>query len=152
MAARPKRDPKLVANTVTQSVLTFANLNDAEVTKDGVLHITADMIDEYLGLIEDQTINSKIAKDVFERMVAGEGTPAAIVEKHGLKQVTDTGAIEKAVDEIVAAGGCVLAQDEASSVVWGMPGSAAHSGVCSAVLPLDQIATRIARMFGGGRS
>ena len=54
--------------------------------------------------------------------------------------------------EIVAAGGCVLAQDEASSVVWGMPGSAAHAGVCSAVLPLDQIATRIGRMFGGGRS
>jgi len=53
--------------------------------------------------------------------------------------------------EIVAAGGCVLAQDEASSVVWGMPGSAAHAGVCSAVLPLDQIAPKIARMFGGGR-
>jgi two-component system, chemotaxis family, protein-glutamate methylesterase/glutaminase len=53
--------------------------------------------------------------------------------------------------EIVAAGGCVIAQDEASSVVWGMPGSAAHAGVCSAVLPLDQIAARIGRMFGGGR-
>ena len=53
--------------------------------------------------------------------------------------------------EIVAAGGCVIAQDEASSVVWGMPGSAAHAGVCSAVLPLDQIAPKIVRLFGGGR-
>jgi two-component system chemotaxis response regulator CheB len=53
--------------------------------------------------------------------------------------------------EIVAAGGCVIAQDEASSVVWGMPGSVAHAGLCSAVLPLDQIGPRIARMFSGGR-
>jgi two-component system chemotaxis response regulator CheB len=54
--------------------------------------------------------------------------------------------------EIVAARGCVIAQDEASSVVWGMPGSAAHAGLCSAVLPLDQIAPTITRMFCGGHS
>src|SRR5262249_27910719 len=41
--------------------------------------------------------------------------------------------------EIVAAGGSVIAQDEATSVVWGMPGAAANAGICSAVLPLDQI-------------
>ena len=52
---------------------------------------------------------------------------------------------------IAAAGGSVIAQDEASSVVWGMPGSAAHAGVCSAVLPLDQIAPKVARMFLGGK-
>ncbi len=52
---------------------------------------------------------------------------------------------------IAAAGGSIIAQDEATSVVWGMPGSAAHAGVCSAVLPLDQIAPRIARMFLGAR-
>jgi two-component system chemotaxis response regulator CheB len=57
----------------------------------------------------------------------------------------------KGAAEIVAAGGCVIAQDEASSVVWGMPGSVAQAGLCSAVLPLDQIAARIARMFSGGR-
>jgi two-component system chemotaxis response regulator CheB len=50
---------------------------------------------------------------------------------------------------IAAAGGSVIAQDEASSVVWGMPGCAAHAGVCSAVLPLDQIAPKLARMFLG---
>jgi two-component system chemotaxis response regulator CheB len=54
--------------------------------------------------------------------------------------------------QIVAAGGGVIAQDEASSVVWGMPGSAAHAGVCSAVLPLDQIGPRLLRLFGGGRA
>ncbi len=54
--------------------------------------------------------------------------------------------------KIVDAGGAVIAQDEASSVVWGMPGSVAHAGLCSAVLPLDQIAQRIVRLFVGGRT
>jgi two-component system, chemotaxis family, protein-glutamate methylesterase/glutaminase len=54
--------------------------------------------------------------------------------------------------EIVAQGGSVMAQDEASSVVWGMPGAAAHAGICSAVLPLDQIAPKIVRLFSGERS
>jgi two-component system, chemotaxis family, protein-glutamate methylesterase/glutaminase len=52
---------------------------------------------------------------------------------------------------IVAAGGSVIAQDEASSVVWGMPGSAVEAGVCSAVLPLDQIGPKVVRMFLGAR-
>lgn len=53
--------------------------------------------------------------------------------------------------DIVAAGGNVIAQDEASSVVWGMPGAAAQAGICSAVLPLDQIAAKIIRVFAGDR-
>ena len=53
--------------------------------------------------------------------------------------------------EIVAAGGNVLAQDEATSVVWGMPGSVAHAGHCAAVLPLDRIAGKITRLFCGDR-
>ena len=53
--------------------------------------------------------------------------------------------------EIVAAGGSVIAQDEPTSVVWGMPGAAAHAGVCSAVLPLDQIAGKVSRLFAGER-
>src|SRR3954447_15348661 len=54
--------------------------------------------------------------------------------------------------EIVAAGGSVVAQDEVSSVVWGMPGAAAHAGICAAVLPLDQIAAKLVRLFSGDRS
>lgn len=50
---------------------------------------------------------------------------------------------------LVAAGGSVIAQDEASSVVWGMPGSVAQAGICSAVLPLDQIGPKIVRVFSG---
>ncbi len=54
--------------------------------------------------------------------------------------------------DIVAAGGSVIAQDEATSVVWGMPRSVAQAGMCSAVLPLDQIAPKIIRLFSGARS
>ncbi len=54
--------------------------------------------------------------------------------------------------EIVAAGGNVIAQDEASSVVWGMPGAAVNAGICAAVLPLDQIAPKLVRLFSGDRS
>lgn len=52
---------------------------------------------------------------------------------------------------VVDAGGSVIAQDEASSVVWGMPGAAAQAGICAAILPLDQIAPKLNRMFAGGR-
>jgi two-component system, chemotaxis family, protein-glutamate methylesterase/glutaminase len=54
--------------------------------------------------------------------------------------------------DIVAAGGSVIAQDEASSVVWGMPGAAANAGICSAVLPLGHIAPKLVRLFAGDRS
>jgi len=53
---------------------------------------------------------------------------------------------------IVAAGGNVIAQDEATSVVWGMPGAVAHAGICAAILPLDQIAPKLVRVFSGDRS
>jgi two-component system, chemotaxis family, protein-glutamate methylesterase/glutaminase len=50
---------------------------------------------------------------------------------------------------IAAAGGTILAQDEATSVVWGMPGSAAQAGLCTAVLPLSRIAAEVTRLFSG---
>lgn len=58
----------------------------------------------------------------------------------------------RGAQDIVAAGGHILAQDEATSVVWGMPGQVAHAGVCSAVLPLNEIAPRLARLFAGERT
>jgi two-component system chemotaxis response regulator CheB len=54
--------------------------------------------------------------------------------------------------DIAAVGGSVIAQDEASSVVWGMPRAVAQAGLCSAVLPLSQIAARINRLFAGDRA
>ena len=113
-------DAKLVANTITQSVLTFANTSGADVTVEGVGHITAAMLSEYVTLIENGTISSKIAKVVFDHMVAGEGAPTAIVEKHGLVQVTDTGAIEAAVDAIIAANPdkAAAVKDKPQAIGW----------------------------------
>lgn len=54
--------------------------------------------------------------------------------------------------DIVAAGGHVIAQDEATSIVWGMPGHVAHAGLCSAVLPLGDIGPKVARLFLGDRA
>lgn len=54
--------------------------------------------------------------------------------------------------DVVASGGSIIAQDEATSIVWGMPGSAAQAGVCSAVLPLNDIAPSITRLFMGRRA
>ena len=53
---------------------------------------------------------------------------------------------------IANAGGSVIAQDEASSVVWGMPGATAAAGACAAVLPLDAIGAKVTQLLGGGRS
>jgi two-component system, chemotaxis family, protein-glutamate methylesterase/glutaminase len=54
--------------------------------------------------------------------------------------------------DVVAAGGSVVAQDEDTSVVWGMPGSVSKAGLCCAVLPIDQIASKLTNLFSGGRS
>jgi two-component system, chemotaxis family, protein-glutamate methylesterase/glutaminase len=54
--------------------------------------------------------------------------------------------------DVVAAGGSVIVQDEETSVVWGMPGAVTKAGLCSAVLPIDQIAAKLTNLFSGGRS
>ena len=94
------RDAKLAANWVTQELFGYLNKEGLEL---GDSPVSAEALGGLIALISDETISGKIAKDVFARMIAGEGEAAAIVEKHGLKQVTDTGAIEKVVDEIIAA-------------------------------------------------
>jgi two-component system chemotaxis response regulator CheB len=53
---------------------------------------------------------------------------------------------------IVGAGGSVMAQDEATSVVWGMPGQVTNAGLCSAVLPINEIAPKLLRLFAGERT
>ena len=65
--------------------------------------VSAANLGALLDLINDSTINGKIAKDVFEILWNEGGDPAAIVEARGMKQVTDIGAIEKAVDDMIAA-------------------------------------------------
>jgi aspartyl-tRNA(Asn)/glutamyl-tRNA(Gln) amidotransferase subunit B len=94
------RDAKLVANWTINDLLGRLGADGREIEDSP---ITPEHIGELVGLISDGTISSKIAKQVFDHMWAGEGAPAAIVDKHGLVQVTDTGALEAAADRIIAA-------------------------------------------------
>lgn len=93
------RDPKLAANWVTQELFGYLNKAELELATSPV---SAVQLGGLIDLISSDVISGKIAKDVFQRMIDGEGDPADIVEKHGLKQVTDTGAIEAIVDEVIA--------------------------------------------------
>jgi aspartyl-tRNA(Asn)/glutamyl-tRNA(Gln) amidotransferase subunit B len=94
------RDGKLTANWVTVEL--FGALNKLGKSIDET-PVSADALGGLVDLISNQTISGRIAKDVFEEMVATGESAAAIVDKKGLKQVTDTGAIEKAIDEILKA-------------------------------------------------
>jgi aspartyl-tRNA(Asn)/glutamyl-tRNA(Gln) amidotransferase subunit B len=94
------RDAKLAANWVTQELFGALNKAGLELSQSPV---SAANLGALLDLIKDGTINGKIAKDVFAKMFETGDAPGAIVEREGLKQVTDTGAIEKAIDELMAA-------------------------------------------------
>ncbi|MBB2206312.1 Asp-tRNA(Asn)/Glu-tRNA(Gln) amidotransferase subunit GatB [Gluconacetobacter takamatsuzukensis] len=92
------RDPRLAANWVIGDF--FAALNRTGRTiQDSP--ISAAALGGMLDLITDGTINGKIAKDVFEEMLASGETAAEIVERKGLRQVTDTGAIDAAVQAVL---------------------------------------------------
>jgi aspartyl-tRNA(Asn)/glutamyl-tRNA(Gln) amidotransferase subunit B len=94
------RDAKQAANWVTGDL--FATLNRTGTTIE-TAPVSAGNLGRLLDLIADKTINGKIAKDVFETMVQTGGDPAAIVEAKGLRQVTDTGAIDSVIDTVMAA-------------------------------------------------
>ena len=94
------RDAKQAANWVTQELFGALNKKGLEL---GASPVKAEALGALLDLVKDGTINGKIAKDVFAKMVETGEAPGAIVEREGLKQVTDTGAIEKAIDELMAA-------------------------------------------------
>ena len=98
---------------------------------------------------DDEPINfCKPAVDALFSSAAAVWGPASLA-----LVLTGMGADgSRGATDIVAAGGSVIAQDEATSVVWGMPRCVAQAGLCSAVLPLDQIAPKIIRLFSGDRS
>ena len=81
--------------------------------------MSAQQLGSLVGLISDGTISGKIAKDVFEILWSEDGDPATIVETRGMKQVTDTGAIEAAVDAIIAANPDKVAQVIAKPTMLG---------------------------------
>ncbi|HWD58494.1 MAG TPA: Asp-tRNA(Asn)/Glu-tRNA(Gln) amidotransferase subunit GatB [Stellaceae bacterium] len=110
------RDPKAAANWVTGDLFGALNKKGLGIEESPV---TAARLGALIDLIADGTISGRIAKDVFAEMVETGGDPAAIVAAKGLRQVTDTGAIEAAVDAALAANPGQVAQYAANPKVLG---------------------------------
>jgi aspartyl-tRNA(Asn)/glutamyl-tRNA(Gln) amidotransferase subunit B len=92
-------DPKIAANWVAVELSGLLNSENKEINASP---IAASMMAGLLRRLADNTISGKIAKDVLAAMWAGEGDADAVIAKKGLKQITDSGAIEKVVDEVIA--------------------------------------------------
>ena len=92
-------DPKIAANWVAVELSGLLNSENKEI---GASPVTAVLMAGLLKRLADNTISGKIAKDVLAAMWAGEGDADAVIAKKGLKQITDSGAIEKAVDAVIA--------------------------------------------------
>lgn len=93
-------DAKLSANWVNGDLAAYLNREEKEIEESPV---SAEQLGGMIKRITDNTISSKIAKTVFEAMLNGEGDADSIIENKGLKQVTDTGAIEAMIDEVIEA-------------------------------------------------
>jgi len=102
-----KGDPKVVANWIAVELSGYLNRDNKDISESPV---TAPMVAGLVQRIADNTISGKIAKEVLEAMWAGEGDADAVIAKKGLKQITDSGAIEKAIDEVMARNGAQLEQ------------------------------------------
>ena len=93
------RDGKLAANWVINELFGRLKKDDCDISESPV---TPAQLGGIIDLISKGEISGKIAKDVFEIVYSEGGEPAQVVESRGLKQVTDTGAIEAAVDQVIA--------------------------------------------------
>ncbi len=94
-----KRDPKIAANWLITELLGMLNKGGHDIVDSP---ISADQLGGLIDLIGDDTISGRIAKEVFAEMLETGEDAAAIVDKKGLKQITDTGAIESIVDKVIA--------------------------------------------------
>jgi len=101
------RDAKVAANWVMGELFGALNRTDTDITASPV---SAAQLGQLVDLIGDGTVSNRLAKDVFEIMFETGDDPEKIVEERGMKQVTDTGAIEAAVDEAIAAGDAQVEQ------------------------------------------
>jgi aspartyl-tRNA(Asn)/glutamyl-tRNA(Gln) amidotransferase subunit B len=110
------RDGKTAANWVINDLLGALNRTGKSIEETSV---SPAQLGAIIDLIKAETISGKIAKDLFEIVLAEGGDPIEIVDLRGMKQVTDTGAIEKAVDEIIAANPDQVAKVQAKPTLAG---------------------------------
>jgi aspartyl-tRNA(Asn)/glutamyl-tRNA(Gln) amidotransferase subunit B len=111
------RDAKIAANWVINELAGRLNREGGEIADAPV---KAEQLGAILDLIGERTISGKIAKDLFEIVWNEGGDPRAIVEQRGMKQVTDLGAIEKVVDEIVGSNPDKAAQAKVNDKLVGL--------------------------------
>ena len=111
-----KKDAKLAANWVINEL--FGRLNK-EGRAIAASPISTEQLGAIINLIGQGTISGKIAKDLFEVVWTEGGDPVALVEARGMKQVTDLGAIEKVIDDIIAANPDKVAQAQAKPQMVG---------------------------------
>jgi aspartyl-tRNA(Asn)/glutamyl-tRNA(Gln) amidotransferase subunit B len=100
-------DPKTVANWMLGEVAGALNRSEVDIARAPVAPAS---LARLIARIADGTISGKIAKDVFDAMWSGEGEPDAIIDRRGLRQITDFGAIEKIVDEAISAHPAIVAE------------------------------------------
>lgn len=93
-------DAKLAANWCQGELAALLNRDELDIADSPV---SAADLGQLIQRIQDNTVSNKLAKQVFEGMAAGEGSADEVIEKRGLKQVTDSGAIEAMIDEVIAA-------------------------------------------------
>ena len=110
------RDGKAAANWVINEL--FGRLNKEGLSIENS-PVSADQLGGIVDLIGDGTISGKLAKDLFEIIWTEGGDPRQVVEARGMKQVTDTGAIESAVDAIIASNPDKVAQAQAKPTMLG---------------------------------
>ena len=91
---------KICANWVTGELAAALNRNELDISSS---LISSDQLAGLLTRVKDETLSGKMAKEVFDAMWNGEGTADQIIEKRGLKQISDSGAIERIVDQVLAA-------------------------------------------------
>ena len=105
-AARKSKNAKRVANLILSELM--AVLNEKNLTIVDV-KITPEHIAELADALDSNKITSKQGKDVFAKMLESGALPSAIIKEEGLEQVSDAGAIEKIVDEVIASNPKALA-------------------------------------------
>lgn len=116
-----KENAKAIANWMISELFAHPENWDIKNEKSGIINdmriITPSDLAELVDMLSENTINGKQAKDIFIKMLDGEaGTPREIADKYGMKQMTDTGAIKKIIDEVIAANPAQVEQYKSGKV------------------------------------
>jgi len=100
MARLGKHEAKLCANWMNGELASVLNRDSLDITQS---RVSSAQLADLLARVRDGTLSNKMAKEVFDAVWAGEGDPDAIIEKRGLKQISDSGELEKFCDQVIAA-------------------------------------------------